>query len=132
MGAGGILRIVGVVVAIGVAVAWQFFGGDLQVWMNNSGGRGWDAARPEVVAAMKAQMVGLPIDEAKKQALAECVADKAVAFLNGTECSYYYNTARMTEAEHTAAQEACMAKVGYPEQEAKFAEECMKSLGLAE
>ncbi len=119
VGAAGAAAVVKFVVVPSVTVSAQ-----------NAMGMGWDDARAEFVttfdAALGQEFAPLGLTQAEIHPVSECAADAAVKFLNGTDCSYQYNTATTTEAEHLAEQEKCMDRVKYEEEEAKIGLACLK------
>lgn len=118
-GAAGVAAVVKFVVLPSAAVSAQ-----------NAMGVGWDDARAEFVSdfdkALGEELAPIGLTQAEIHPVSECAADEIVKFLNGTDCSYQYNTATTTEAEHLAEQEKCMAKVKYDEQEEKVGLICLK------
>ena len=119
---------------IGVAavILWKFvIGPSLAVTAQNSMGTGWDDAKPELMAQFSSTFATdwamFDLGPTKIQELADCCAAKAVEFLNTTDCSYLYNQATTSEAEHLKNQEACMAKIKYEEEEMKFSLECLRN-----
>lgn len=117
-------KVVGVLVAIGVIAVWKLVIPTIVVSMS-----GWDDARPELLGKFKAAFpaeVRAQIGDAKADLVVACLTDKAIEFLNGTDCKYKYNELTTSQAEHLAAQEACMEAVGYAQKEEAFAIECMK------
>lgn len=118
-GAAGVAAVVKFVVVPSAAVSAQ-----------NAMGMGWDDARAEFVSdfdtALVQELGQLGLTQAEIHPVSECAADEIVKFLNGTDCSYQYNTATTSEAEHLAEQEKCMAKVKYDEQEEKVGLACLK------
>lgn len=115
---------------VGAVALWKLVvAPTLAVKAENALGVGWNDARPELVATFGAtlaeHLASLSLTPAEAQTVTECCADKAVEFLNATDCSYQYNTATQSEAEHLAEQEACFARVKYEEATEKSTLGCM-------
>lgn len=96
----------------------------------NGMGMGWSTARTELVGQFESALGEgfreLRVPSASIRLLSECCAEKAIGFLNRTDCSYLYNAAITSKEEHLAEQEKCMAKVGYDEASDKFTLACLK------
>jgi hypothetical protein len=123
---------IGIAIAIVAGLLWQFvIGPQMEVSTKNALDSGWDDAKAEVAQQQKAayaeSLKGIGLSDAVLDALAGCTADKAIAFLNTTDCSYLYNQTTTSEEEHLAEQEKCMDKVGYSAKEEQFSFECMKA-----
>ena len=118
-------------IGVALVVLWKFvIGPSLAVTAQNSLGAGWDDAKGDLMSQFSSTFANdwamFNLGPAKIQELSDCCATKAVAFLNTTDCSYLYNQATTSEAEHLKNQEACMAKAKYEEEELKFSLECMR------
>jgi hypothetical protein len=100
------------------------------VAIENSAGVGWDDAKAEFVTEITTTLTteyatfGFP--PAIIQTISSCIADKSIAFLNTTDCSYKYNTATTTEAQHLASQEQCFVKVQFETRQEGFTLECTR------
>jgi hypothetical protein len=126
-------KVIGIVLVIVAVLLWRFLVGPaLQVTATNAIGNGWDDAKPEFTRQMQAALLEsfadfeLPADT--RTQISECIAGKSVEFLNTTDCSYLYNKATSSEADHLADQAACMQKVGYEKKEEAFSLDCLKQL----
>lgn len=121
---------VGTVVVVGAIIAFKFFGPSAEVTLKNATGSGWDDARSElrnqISQVMEQEYEVFDLSASDKNKIADCIVDKSIAFLNETDCSYLYNSATTTEAEHLANQETCMAKVKFEENQEGFTMECLK------
>lgn len=116
-------QVIGVLVAVVALAVWKLVIPAIVIST-----AGWDDARPELVGKLKS---GLPPEAraalgTKTDAVVGCVADKAIAFLNTTDCKYKYNQTTTSEAEHLKEQDACLEKVEYVKKEEAYAMECMK------
>ncbi|MCA9539494.1 MAG: hypothetical protein KC620_11440, partial [Myxococcales bacterium] len=118
---------VGVLVAVG-AVAWlRVFAPSIQVAYESASGSGWDDARGELNTTFrKAISSEVAFDEATVDLVARCVSDRAITFLNGTDCRYHFNEALTSMDDHLKSQEACLDKVGYVKKEEEFTLACFK------
>ena len=91
----------------------------------------WDGYKAELVEKSRAEYVRdlerFLFSNTTLDVFAECVADKAIAFLNTTECPYLYNPGTTSKEEHLAALKECLAKVGYEAKLEKYSFECMKA-----
>jgi hypothetical protein len=117
-------------IAVVAILVWKFvIGPSLAVTASNTAGMGWNDAKPELAANFQAtfakDFASFELGPANIKTLSDCCAEKAVAFLNTTDCSYLYNQTTTSEAEHTKNQEACLAKVKYTEQEEKIGLACL-------
>ncbi|HSC89562.1 MAG TPA: hypothetical protein VLC09_19905, partial [Polyangiaceae bacterium] len=96
----------------------------------NSMGVGWNDARPELVGkfneVLQREFASLGLTPTELNGVTGCCADRAIEFLNKTDCSYQYNMATTSEAEHLAEQEVCFTKVKYEEEEGRIALACFK------
>lgn len=120
----------GTAVVVVAIIAFKFLAPSAEVAIQNAAGAGWDDAKADFQAEIS-QVINTDyevfvLSQAEKDAITNCIADKSIAFLNGTDCSYLYNTATTTEAEHLANQEKCMEKVKFPEKQEGFTVECTK------
>lgn len=116
---------------VGAVVLWKLvIGPSLAVKAENAMGVGWNDAKPEMVAtfgsALGEHLSSFGLTPVETKAVTDCCADKAIEFLNKTDCSYQYNTATQTEAEHLKEQEACFERVKYNEAEEKLTLACMQ------
>lgn len=102
----------------------------IAVQAQNSMGVGWNDSKSELVQkfteALAPEFVPLGLTPSELSAITNCCADQAIAFLNTTDCSYQYNQATTSEAQHLKEQEECMQRVSYEQQEAKIALSCFK------
>ncbi len=119
------------VVVIAGVLLWKFvIGPQVMVSATNAMGAGWDDAKSEIQTEQRAAYAegfkGVKLSGRTLDALAACTTDKAIAFLNTTDCSYLYNQATTSEQEHLAAQEKCFNEVGYEAKEMQFTLECTK------
>ncbi|MBN2718548.1 MAG: hypothetical protein JXX14_22075 [Deltaproteobacteria bacterium] len=126
-----ILGGVGTAVAVVAILAFKFLAPSAEVAVKNATGAGWDDAKgdfkAEISQVINSDYEVFVLSQAEKDAITDCIVDKSVEFLNGTDCSYLYNTATTTEAEHLANQEKCMEKVKFPEHQEGFTIECTKT-----
>ena len=122
---------IGGIIAVGVIVAIKMLAPSAEVAIKNSTGTGWDDAKgdfmTEITAALTEEYATFGFPPATIQTIAGCISDKSIAFLNTTDCSYLYNTATTTEAQHLAAQEQCMIKVQFEQKQEGFTMECTKA-----
>lgn len=121
---------IGGIIAIGAIVAFKMLAPSAQVAVENTAGIGWNDAKGELMSGISSELTteyatfGLP--PVIIQTISNCITDKSIAFLNTTDCSYKYNTATTTEAQHLAAQEQCMIKVQFEKQQEGFTLECTR------
>jgi hypothetical protein len=122
-GLGGIIVVAGIVI-------FKMLAPSAEVAATNAMGSGWDGAQAEFMTQITTTLTqeyaafNLPPDMIQK--ISKCITDKSVAFLNTTDCSYLYNTATTTEAQHLAAQEQCMAKVQFEKKQEGYTLDCTK------
>ena len=122
----------GSVLLIGALVAWKFFGADLQIKIKEASGEAWNDSRAELttkftkVLTPPLSKMQLPLGTIPK--IVTCLVDKAIAVLNKSGCSYHYNTATSSRAEHERKQTACLERVGYIKMEEKLTQQCMAQL----
>lgn len=117
------------VVVVGI-IAFKFFSPSAEVELMNASGSGWDDAMADFEAEL-AEMMNTEYDvfdlsQGDKNKFATCVAKKSIKFLNGTDCSYLYNPATTSEAEHLANQEKCLEEVKFENHQGGFILECLK------
>ena len=125
-----ILGGVGGIIAIGVIVAIKMLAPSAEVAIKNSTGTGWNDAKndfmTEITTTLTTEYATFGFAPSIIQTISNCIADKSIAFLNTTDCSYLYNTATTTEAQHLAAQEQCMNKVQFDQKQEGFTLECTR------
>ena len=113
-----------------VALGWYFYGGDAQIAAEQAAGTGWNDARVELVTKYEqffgTEFKSLEFKGNETTQMAECLADKSIEFLNGTDCRYKFNAHNMTREEHLAKQEACLKTVGFDGEETKQGLACFK------
>jgi len=126
-----ILGIMGGVVGLGVYLGLKFLTPSAEVAIKNSVGEGWSEAKGElttgILETLRTEYAPFALPEPLLQKMAGCVADKSIAYLNTTDCSYLYNTATTSEAEHLAAQELCLKKVDFEGKQAGYTLECTRA-----
>lgn len=126
-------KALGFIIAIGVYLAWQFFGTSLVISGQNAAGMGWNDAKPELTKIHTTQLKVLlkenrfELSSAVQAQLTTCLVDDSVVALNKTGCSYQYNKATTTEAEHTAKQDACLEAKGWAKQEEGIFVRCVQA-----
>ncbi|MFH1530392.1 MAG: hypothetical protein ABIK09_06615 [Pseudomonadota bacterium] len=120
----------GILVAGGFVAARYFLFPELEIKARKAAGAGWTEAKPEIKgnisSALSEGFVDIDLKQGVLDQVATCVTDKVVEFLNSTDCDYYFNESTTTEAEHLAAQEACLKGVGYDAKEMEFTLACAK------
>ncbi len=120
----------GGIIAIGAFVAFKMTAPSAQVAATNAMGAGWDGAQGEfmtqITSTLTQEYATFKLSPELIQKIAKCITDKSIAFLNTTDCSYLYNTATTTEAQHLAAQEQCMAKVQFDQKQEGYTLDCTK------
>ena len=122
---------VGTAVAVVAIIAFKFLAPSAEVAVKNAAGAGWDEAKSdfhsEISDVINSDYEVFVLTQPEKEAITNCIVDKSIEFLNGTDCSYLYNAATTTEAEHLANQEKCMEKVKFPEKQEGFTIECTRT-----
>lgn len=125
-----VLSVLAVVVGVAIFVGWKFFGASAEIAAKNASGSGWNDSRAELSGKFRtvldSRFEGLEGAQQISIDMTECMTTRAIEFLNGTDCSYLYNKATTSEAEHLSAQEACFKKVGYEDKEKELLLACTK------
>lgn len=123
------LGIVGSVLLIGALVAWKFFGADVQIKLKEASGKAWNDSRGELTTkftkVLTPPLSKMALPPGTIPNIVTCLVDKAIAVLNKSGCSYHYNTATSSRAEHERKQTACLERVGYIKTEERLTQECM-------
>ena len=123
--------VIGVVVAGGFLAAKVFLFPELEISARKAAGAGWTEAEGEirgnVLSGLREGFVDIDLPSGVLERVATCVTEKVVGFLNGSDCDYYYNETTTSEAEHLAAQEACLQGVGYDAKEVEFTIACAQA-----
>lgn len=126
-----ILGGVGTAVAVVAIIAFKFLAPSAEVAVKNASGSGWDEAKgdfqKEISEVMNSDYDVFVLAQAEKDNITNCIVDKSIQFLNGTDCSYLYNAATTSESEHLANQEKCMEKVKFSDHQEGFTLECLKT-----
>ncbi|MBN2340812.1 MAG: hypothetical protein JXX29_12770 [Deltaproteobacteria bacterium] len=122
---------VGTAVVVVAIVAFKFLAPSAEVSIKNATGTGWDEAHgdfmTEISGVMDTEYAIFDLSADDKNKIATCIVEKSIKFLNGTDCSYLYNTATTTESEHLANQEKCLDKVKFEKNQEGFTLECLKA-----
>lgn len=123
------LGIVGTVLLIGALVAWKFLGADVQIKIKEASGTAWNESRGELTRkfskVLTPPLSKMSLPPGTVGQIVSCLVDKAIAVLNKSGCSYHYNTATTSRAEHERRQTACLQRVGYIKTEEKLTQQCM-------
>ena len=125
MGKRGI-SIIGTIVLVGIIAAARYW--IIPELQMKSKGMGWQDAKTELQAKIQPQMSflqsGFGLDAATANKVTTCVVDDTVAWLNSTECSYYYNEGKTTREEHLKVQEECLQKADFEGKVASIKTKC--------
>jgi len=123
-------KVIAGIAGVVILVALKFIVPSLQVEATNATGAGWDDAKAEMnttfMGVLTQEYSAFALPPATLTTISNCITDRAVAYLNTTDCSYLYNPNTTSESEHLAQQEACMVKVEYEQKEADFTIQCTK------
>jgi hypothetical protein len=124
--------IVGTIVVIGLIAVWKLvLAPSGEKALIEATGKGWDDAKgeikPMILEGLSEGLKDSDVGPMEKGVIADCVTDKVVEFLNGTDCSYLYVETVTSKEEHLKQQEECFVKVKLEEKEEAFMVECMKA-----
>lgn len=123
-------RAIGSVIVVGLLIAAKVW---LMPWLSiraeQAAGTGWDDAHAELLTTYQEAMESwenLDLGADTKLKISQCITDKAITFLNTTDCRYKYNQTTTSMAEHLTEQEKCMETVKFEEKEFELTMECAK------
>lgn len=119
-----------VLVVGGLLAATYFLVAELEIEARKGAGAGWSEAEGEIQGSIRSALregfVDIDLGPDVLDRIAVCVTGRIIDFLNGTDCDDYYDQSTTSEAEHLAAQEACLKGVGYDAREVEFTMACSK------
>lgn len=93
--------------------------------------KGWDFSKEALHQKYAEGMADVEMEAGLREKYLNCTVDKSIAFLNQTNCKYYYNKLLTNSVDHLREQDACLAKVGYLAEVEKIGVACASQL-LAE
>jgi hypothetical protein len=122
--------ILGVLGVAAAGQAWRMWGPSAEIAAKVAAGNAWDGAEPELRATLlegvKLSLAEVNLAPRVHEEFATCLTKGAISFLNKTDCRYEYNTATEDEANHAAAQEACVKAAGYEANMGRVQIECAR------
>jgi hypothetical protein len=92
----------------------------------------WHEARAElrttVVKPFLDKGLGdLVLTQTVRKSMEDCILNKSIAFLNKSDCDYYYVKTTSSRSEHEKKQLDCMKRVGFPKKIKKYTLSCALS-----
>ena len=99
----------------------------VRMQVENMNHAGWNSAREDLKKQFQSTLEGGDFTEELKTAYVDCMADRAIAFLNNTSCSYKYNPTITKKDDHLRDQDDCVEKSGYTKELDVIASSCAET-----
>ena len=99
----------------------------VRIHIDNISHVGWNSAKGDIKKTFQLGLKDGDFSEELKNNYVDCMADRAIAFLNNTSCSYKYNPVITQKEDHLRDQDDCVEKSGYTKELDVIASSCAET-----